>query len=101
MSSFKLLMSDAPSSQSSRIAVVDDTDPSMVFVGTWSHDQGISGIATPYEEKNNRPSLQQYGDVHHIQYLSLRFQFQWYVPLGGPTGCTLISDSLMLTQVHY
>ena len=44
-------MSDAPSSQSSRIAVVDDTDLSMVFVGTWSHDQGISGIATLYEEK--------------------------------------------------
>lgn len=51
LSSFNYSMSDAPSSQSSRIAVVDDTDPSMVFVGTWSHDQGISGIATPYEEK--------------------------------------------------
>ena len=51
LSSFNYSMSDAPSSQSSRIAVVDDTDPSMAFVGTWSHDQGISSIATPYEEK--------------------------------------------------
>lgn len=49
-------MGDTAPSQSSRIAVVDDTDPSMVFTGTWNHDQGISGIATPYEEKTTGPA---------------------------------------------
>ncbi|KAF9481709.1 hypothetical protein BDN70DRAFT_876030 [Pholiota conissans] len=39
------------STEPTRMVVVDDTNPSIVYSGTWGHDQGVTGIASASDEK--------------------------------------------------
>ncbi|KJA16035.1 hypothetical protein HYPSUDRAFT_207357 [Hypholoma sublateritium FD-334 SS-4] len=90
-------MSGAPPLHYSRIAVVDDTDPSMVFTGAWNHDQGISGIATPHEEEAMGPAYN--NTATSTIYNTSRFQFDFsgtYIKIMGginfePTNTTFAS----------
>jgi hypothetical protein len=39
-----------------RQVIVDDTDPSITFVGDWGHDQGLSGIASSSDDRLGGPA---------------------------------------------
>jgi hypothetical protein len=59
-----------------RRVVVDDTDPSILFVGNWSRelDQGLSGIASPNNELLHGPAYNDTSTSADID-LSLSFTF--------------------------
>ncbi|KAF8202946.1 hypothetical protein BJ912DRAFT_942407 [Pholiota molesta] len=57
-----------------RQVLVDDTNPSIIFTGTWGHDQGVSGIASANEEKILGPAFNNTATFSETD-LSLSFTF--------------------------